>query len=54
MLEVLESASSVSDAAGVLASRYAQPEDVIERDMCELCSVLLERGLIEVEGGPAR
>jgi Coenzyme PQQ synthesis protein D (PqqD) len=54
MLEALESASCVSDAAGVLAGRYAQPEDVIERDIYELCNVLLERGLIEVDGGPAR
>lgn len=54
MLEALESASSVSDAASVLASRYSQPEDVIERDIRELCSVLLERGLIELDGDPAR
>jgi Coenzyme PQQ synthesis protein D (PqqD) len=54
MLEALESASCVSDAASALASRYTQPEQVIERDMYELCNVLLERGLIEVDGGPAR
>jgi hypothetical protein len=54
MLDALESAPSVSDAASTLASRYAQPRDIIEKDMCDLCNTLLERGLIEVEANPAR
>ena len=49
MLEALEVAACLRDAATSLADRYEQPEEVIERDMCELCNVLLERGLIEVD-----
>lgn len=51
MLETLEKAACVKDAAGILADRYTQPAEVIEKDMLELCSLLLERGLIEVDGG---
>jgi hypothetical protein len=54
MLEALDGASCVSDAASAIAARYAQSEEAIEKDMCELCSVLLERGLVEVDDGPAR
>jgi hypothetical protein len=54
MLEALERASCVRAAAAAVAKEYGQPQAVIERDMCELCNTLLERGLIEVDGGPAR
>ena len=50
MLEVLERAASVRDAAAELAELYGQPQDVIEHDLCELCASLLERGLVEADG----
>jgi hypothetical protein len=52
MLDVLARAGCVRDAAAELASTYEQPQDVIERDLCELCASLLERGLIEADGSP--
>ena len=52
MLDVLTRADSVRDAAAELAGTYAQPQDAIERDVCELCASLLERGLIEADGSP--
>jgi hypothetical protein len=51
MLDALEKAQSIKDAAAILADRYSQPAEVIEKDMRELCALLLERGLIEVDGG---
>jgi hypothetical protein len=53
MLEALEQAACVRDAAVALAESYAQPQDVIERDLCELCRSLLERGLIDTDGNLA-
>jgi hypothetical protein len=51
MLETLERAESVSEAATVAAGEYDQPQATTERDMCSLCSSLLERDLIEIEDG---
>ncbi|HEX3693051.1 MAG TPA: PqqD family protein [Solirubrobacteraceae bacterium] len=51
MLEELERAACVQDAAAALAETYGQPLDVLERDLCELCQSLLARGLIEVDSG---
>jgi hypothetical protein len=46
MLEELERAASVRDAAAAIAVRYDQlPADVAE-DVSELCRLLLERGLL--------
>jgi hypothetical protein len=53
MLEELERAACVMDAVGSLAQAYDQPREMLERDVCELCRSLLQRGLIEVDGGPA-
>ena len=53
MLEALEKAPCVRDAAATVAEGYEQPQAVVERDMCELCRLLLDRGLIEIDGGPA-
>ena len=53
MLEALEQAASVGDAATALSERYEQDLGVIEGDLCALCQSLLERGLIEFDGGPA-
>jgi hypothetical protein len=50
MLEALESACSVGDASTAMAGEYAQPQALVERDMCELCEGLLARGLIEIDG----
>ncbi len=50
MLEALVQASTVRAAADTLAESYRQPLDAIERDLCELCDALHERGLIEIDG----
>jgi Coenzyme PQQ synthesis protein D (PqqD) len=50
MLETLESAPSVREAAAVMAGEYSQPQALVERDLCELCEGLLARGLIELDG----
>ncbi len=51
MLEALEQAPSFGDALTAIATGYQQPGDVLERDLRELCNVLHERGLIEIDGG---
>jgi hypothetical protein len=50
MLEALERAACVRDAAAALAADYEQDRSVVERDLCELCQSLLVRGLIETDG----
>jgi hypothetical protein len=50
MLDALERADCVRDAAATLAAGYGQPQSVIEGDLCQLCASLLERGLIETDG----
>ncbi|MGA2455482.1 MAG: PqqD family protein [Solirubrobacteraceae bacterium] len=52
MLDALAKAPSVGDAAAAVADGYEQPQAVVEQDMCELCQLLLDRGLIEIDGGP--
>jgi hypothetical protein len=49
MLEVLDNADSVKDAAAKLSTDYGQPPDDMERDVCEFCADLIERGLIEID-----
>jgi Coenzyme PQQ synthesis protein D (PqqD) len=51
MLEELERAASVRDAAVALANTCEEPQTTVERDLCELCDALRERGLIEIDGG---
>jgi hypothetical protein len=53
MLEALERSVCLRDAAAAVAQEYGQPSASVEQDMCELCNVLLERGLIEVDGRAA-
>lgn len=53
MLEALEQAACVRDAAAALAESYEQSQSVVERDLCVLCQSLLERGLIETDGRPS-
>jgi Coenzyme PQQ synthesis protein D (PqqD) len=51
MLQALERASSLREAAVSVAVAYGQAQATVERDMGELCRLLLDRGLIEVERG---
>ena len=50
MLEVLQRASSLEEAALQLADEYQRPLDEIEQDICNFCDDLLERGLIQIKG----
>ncbi len=54
MLEQLERAASVAEAVVELERVYGQPREVLEADIRELCRALLQRGLIEVDGGCAQ
>lgn len=49
MLEVLEQAGTVGEAAAQLAGEYDQPAEQVERDLQEFCADLAERGLVEVD-----
>lgn len=51
MLEALEQAACMRDAAATLAADYEQEQSIVEQDLCELCQSLLERGLIETDNG---
>jgi Coenzyme PQQ synthesis protein D (PqqD) len=51
MLDALGQADSVRGAAIAIAREYGQPATTTERDLCDLCTALLERDLIEVDGG---
>lgn len=51
MLDELQRANCVADAATTLAESYKQPRELVERDLCELCQVLFARGLIEIDRG---
>lgn len=50
MLEEMERSDCVLDAAAAVAKEYGQPQETMERDMCDLCSALLTRDLIEING----
>jgi Coenzyme PQQ synthesis protein D (PqqD) len=50
MLQELERASTVAEAAGRLAERYGRSLDEIEEDLCAFCDDLLSRSLIELDG----
>src|SRR5688500_6133343 len=53
MLEVLSKVPKVGDAAEQLATEYGQPLEDIQRDVCDFCGDLAERGLINLEETPA-
>ncbi len=53
MLEALEKAPSVREAAAAVAGNYGQSPAAVEKDMCELCEQLLDRDLVEIDGDPA-
>lgn len=51
MLLELEKAASVGAAAQSLASAFGASPDLVEHDICALCRDLMDRGLIEIDGG---
>jgi len=53
MLEVLATKGELRAAAAAVAEEYDQPLAATERDICDLCEALLERGLIEIDDGDA-
>jgi hypothetical protein len=54
MLEELERQGTVAGAAVVLADVYDVSQEEIQGDLCELCSDLANRGLIELAHDPDR
>ena len=48
MLDALGEGRTVASAARIVADHYCQPRADVERDLCELCAQLLERGLVEL------
>jgi hypothetical protein len=48
ILEVLESAKNLEEAAEVLAAEYGRPLEDMQRDLCTFCRELLARELIEL------
>jgi hypothetical protein len=53
MLEALEQAPCLRDAAASVALEYQLPAEGVESDMRALCSMLLDRGLVEIDDPPA-
>lgn len=49
MLDALERAPCIRDAAATLSADYDQPHSVIEADLRSLCDALLQRGLLEAD-----
>jgi hypothetical protein len=48
MLESINGAPSVRDAARVIAAEYGQDPAAVEADLAVFCADLLERGLVEI------
>jgi hypothetical protein len=53
MVEGLKGSATVEEAVERLSGEFGQPREVIERDVLGLCASLLERGLVETDGGGA-
>jgi len=49
MLQSLEKAATVAEAAGRLSEQYGRPREEIETDLCEFCEDLLRRDLIALD-----
>jgi hypothetical protein len=49
MLDVLEAAGTVREAAGTLAIEFGLDPALVRRDVCALCRELLQRGLIDLD-----
>jgi hypothetical protein len=52
MLEQLTQAESIAQASELLAKEFAQPPEVVQRDMCELCWALAARDLVQLDADP--
>jgi hypothetical protein len=52
MLELMTECASVAEAVDRVAREYDQPQEEVEKDIRKLCAGLLDRGLIELDGGP--
>ena len=50
MLAALEGGRTVAAAARTVAEHFGEPRARIEDELCELCSRLLERGIVRVLG----
>jgi hypothetical protein len=50
MLPALAEGSTVAAAARRVADRFGEPQARIEHDLCELCTRLLERGIVRILG----
>ena len=48
MLDALGEGQTLAAAARIVADHYREPRADVERDLCELCAQLLERGLVEL------
>jgi hypothetical protein len=48
MLETLEKAENVQGATAELAEHFQRPMALMQEDVSQLCSLLLERGLVEI------
>jgi hypothetical protein len=48
MVEILERSASVRDAAAELERRFSVPRAELERDLCDFCTDLSVRGLIQI------
>jgi hypothetical protein len=49
MLEALGRAPTVAAAADEVAAHYGEPVDEVRQDLVELCTDLVQRGLIELD-----
>lgn len=49
MLELLAERMTIAQAAARVADEYDQPRELVERDICALCSGLAARGLVEID-----
>jgi hypothetical protein len=51
MLDVLKDSGTVEEAAAQLANEYGQPVSQVQADLCQFCSDLSERELIDLVDG---
>jgi hypothetical protein len=52
ILRILEQTGTVREAAAGLADQYGRDVSEMQRDVCEFCNELLERGLMAVSEEP--
>lgn len=51
MLEALRASDSVAAAIDRIADQFSEPREVVEADVVDLCRALVDRNLIELDGG---